>query len=127
MRAAYLLHYLAEEDLDPPEYRLPLSKLLCGLVWTDPVEFEPPVTADEDRECRELLRAVIAHAPILENMSVPGLRGTFLLRPGILATRDGAWLLRVERRDYDIVLERFPWSWTWVKLPWMADPLQVEW
>ena len=60
-------------------------------------------------------------------MSITGFRGTFLLRQGILGQRDGAWLLRVERETYDIVLERFPWSVDWVKLPWMAAPLRVEW
>ena len=60
-------------------------------------------------------------------MSIAGFRGTFLLRQGILGQRDGAWLLRVERETYDIVLERFPWSVDWVKLPWMEAPLRVEW
>ena len=55
-------------------------------------------------------------------MSVDGFRGTFLLRQGVLSTRDGAGLLRVERETYDVVLERFPWSWEWVKLPWMEAP-----
>ena len=60
-------------------------------------------------------------------MSIPGFRGTFLLRRGILGIRDGAWLLRVERESFDVVLDRFPWSFAWVKLPWMQAPLRVEW
>jgi hypothetical protein len=70
---------------------------------------------------------VIAHAPILHNMSLQGLRGTFLLCQGVLSARDGAWLLRVQRETYDVVLDRFPWSITWVKLPWMNTLLRVAW
>ena len=70
---------------------------------------------------------MIAQAPILNNMSIPGFRGSFLLRLGILSLRDGIWLLRVERETYDLVLDRFPWGFEWVKLPWMETPLQVEW
>ena len=60
-------------------------------------------------------------------MSVRGFRGTFLLRKGQLSTRDGVWLLRVERQTYDVVLDRFPWSLNIVKLPWMEALMQVEW
>ena len=60
-------------------------------------------------------------------MSAEGLRGTFLWRKGVLSSRDGAWLLRVERESYDLVLDRFPWSFEWIKLPWMKAALRVEW
>ncbi len=126
-RAVGLLHYLATEEAAPPEYRLPLAKVLCGLEPEEVFLLEPPLSAEEMNECNLLLDAVIEHAPILRTMSITGFRGTFLLRQGILGQRDGAWLLRVERETYDIVLERFPWSVDWVKLPWMAAPLRVEW
>jgi hypothetical protein len=45
----------------------------------------------------------------------------------VLSARDGAWLLRVQRETYDVVLDRFPWSITWVKLPWMNTLLRVAW
>ena len=69
----------------------------------------------------------LARAPILGKMSVPGLRGSFLLRDGVLGVRDGTWLLRVERRGYDLVLDRFPWAFDWLKLPWMEMAMRVEW
>jgi hypothetical protein len=60
-------------------------------------------------------------------MSIASLRVTFLQRDAMLTTRDGTWLLQVERRDYDVVLEQFPWTWDWVKLPWMPDAIRIEW
>jgi hypothetical protein len=50
-----------------------------------------------------------------------------LLRSGLLTAEAGGWLLRVERRTHDIILERFPWPWGWVRLPWMDHVLRVEW
>lgn len=126
-RAVALLQYLAIENDDFPEYWLTLNKVLCGMAITDVYHLDSPLLESEMSECSALLKAIIAQAPILRNMSESGLRGTFLLRSGILSTRDGAWLLRVERETYDIVLDRFPWSWVWVKLPWMELPLRVEW
>ena len=127
IRAAGLLHHLATGDLEPVEYQLPLAKVLCGIPMDEVFDFDPPVTEVEFEECAVLLEAAIANAPILGKMSIPGFRGSFLIRKGILTTRDGAWLLRVERATHDIVLDRFPWSFAWIKLPWMEAPLCVEW
>ena len=126
-RAVGLLQYLASADPSPSEYLLPLNKVLCGMALDAVWALDPPLTEAETEECNTLLSAVIAHAPILHNMSLQGLRGTFLLRQGVLSARDGAWLLRVQRETYDVVLDRFPWSIAWVKLPWMSTLLRVEW
>lgn len=126
-RGAILLHYLASGLTEPPEYLLPLNKLLCGLALATAFEPDTAPTGAETAECEQLLAAVIDQAPILNHMSIQGFRGSFLLRAGALSVRDGAWLLRVERETYDLVLERFPWSFAWVKLPWMPTPLQVDW
>jgi uncharacterized protein (DUF2267 family) len=126
-RAVGLLQYLTTEDSFFLEYLLPLNKVLCGMELTEVFDFGAPILDSEVEECVNLLGAAIEQASILNNMSVPGFRGTFLMRQGVLSSRDGCWLLRVERETFDIVLERFPWSWEWVKLPWMEAPLRVEW
>jgi hypothetical protein len=126
-RAVAILQCAAHEEADPAEPFLPLNKLLCGMAVNDLFLLEEPLRAEEMAVVNEFLEAVIAQAPILRTMSVNGLRGTFLLRSGVLTLRDGLWLLRVEAESYDVVLERFPWSWQWVKLPWMKTPLRVEW
>jgi hypothetical protein len=126
-RGVGLLQHLATGKPPLLEYLLPLNKVLCGMALNDVFDFGPQLLPDEEQECNDLLHAVIDQAPILGEMSLEGLRGTFLLRPGVLSGSDGSWLLQVERETYDIVLERFPWSWEWVKLPWMEAPLRVEW
>lgn len=126
-RAVGLLQHLATGELEPLEFQLPLAKVLCGMPAREVFEFGPPVTDAEAEESSNLLTAAIANAPILRDMSIDGFRGSFLIRKGALSTRDGAWLLRVERVSYDVVLDRFPWGMSWVKLAWMEAPLRVEW
>ena len=126
-QAAVLLQYLATAETDSPEYVLPLNKLLCGLPLTAVFDLSEPFSEAEIEECSALLQAAISQAPILRQMSVAGFRESFLQREGVLRSRDGAWLLQVEKETYDVVLERFPWSWEWVKLPWMETALRVEW
>lgn len=127
-RAIALLQFLADGNTEPPEYLLPLNKVLCGL--RPDALYEPPdeaLSEDEQQAALQFLEAVISNAPILHNMSVDGFRNTFLRRTGILSMEDDHWLLHVERETYDVVLERFPWSYQIVKLPWMERPMYVDW
>lgn len=126
-RAVGLLQYIATGEESFPEYLLPLNKVLCGLELTEVFDFGLPITESEAEEGTNLLSAVIQHASVLRDMSVPSFRTGFLLREGVLSTRDGAWLLQVERKTYDIVMDLFPWSMQWLRLPWMEAPLRVEW
>jgi len=126
-RAVGLLQYLASADESPRETLLPLNKILCGMTVDAVFDFGPEISAEEKKECDQLLTAVIQRAPILKDMSHAGLRSSFLLRQGQLSVLDERWLLRVERETHDIVLDRFPWGFNIVKLPWMETLLQVEW
>ena len=127
LRAVALLEALATAEPEPAEYELALPKLLCGLSPEEGFLLARPLAPDELAECERLLLAVLGHVEALRGTSVAGLRAAFLRRPATLTTRDGAWMLRVEHRAHDVLLARFPWSWSWVKLPWMTDPLRVEW
>ncbi|MCS5691139.1 contractile injection system tape measure protein [Cyanobium sp. FGCU-6] len=127
-RAIALFSFLVEGDPDPPpEWRLPLAKVLGGLSPLAPWHLEEPLEPEMLAEGERLLEAVIAHAGLAERMVPEDLRTLVLRRPAVLTSRTGAWLLRVERRAEDALLERLPWGWSWIRLPWMEHPLQVEW
>lgn len=127
VRLAVLLQCLATGDADPPEFQLPLNKLLCGLPLDASILLNDPITADEQDECLALLDGVLAAAPVLGNISRDGLRQAFLQRAGQVSTQDGHWLLRVERATHDVLIDRLPWSPAIVRLPWMPRLLQVQW
>lgn len=126
-RAATLLHVVATGEYDWPEQELVLAKVLVGLDVDELHEPGEPLDAREIECIDELLGDVLGHLPMLGRLSIAGLREAFLSRPGLLSTRDGHWLLRVERRSIDILLDRLPWSFAWARLPWMTAPVQVEW
>jgi hypothetical protein len=127
LQAVALVDSLATGDPAPLEFRLPLAKLLCGRPFESDFALERPLTPEQLAEGDRLLAAVIDRVPALDGPSIPELRAGFLARPGALGARDGAWLMQVERRPHDAVLDRFPWTWRWVRLPWMTGPLRVEW
>jgi hypothetical protein len=126
-RAMALLGFLVDGDTDPPEWRLTLAKLLCGALPQSPYGLEAPLSDAEQAEAEALLQAVLGHADGRLGDDGAALRQDFLQRPGLLSARPGAWVLQVERRSGDELLDGLPWSWSWIRLPWMDDLLQVVW
>jgi len=127
-RALSLLHYLTTGQITAPEYELVLPKVLCHVPLSTPVRADVEITENELNEASALLAAVIKHWEVLQNTTPDGLRGTFLVRPGKLSLKeDGDWLLQVESRTFDILLEHLPWGISMIKLPWMKKMLWVEW
>lgn len=154
LKALYVLHFLATGEENPEEHQLALPKILCGfpiealivsdnaIVSTEPGESEmtragfpfsdtdAPVLSETDiTESLNLLSAVIQNWPVLKNTTPDGLQNGFLNRSGLLSWEENrlSWLLRVERQAFDILLDRLPWGYSVIKLPWMPQMLQVEW
>ncbi len=126
-RAIFLLHYLATGQTTAPEYTLHLNKILCGLDLEEPIPLSVELSEREKEEANNLLDSMIAHWAIIKNSSVEGLQGSFILRDGILSFISGHWLINVERKGYDILLDQVPWSWKTIKSDWMNTYIDVEW
>ena len=127
-RAICLLQVVAGfEPEEIEEHQLPLNKLLCGTDLDEPVESEWAFTEEELEEARLINEAVIANVPLLRNSSVEGFRQAFVQREGILRMLNGAWLMRIEKRTHDVIIEKIPWSTSTIHLPWMEQVMYVEW
>ena len=127
-RALCLLHYLATAEVTAPEHRLTLAKVLCEVPVNQPVEADVGLTEAETAEANAMLEAAIRHWAALGGTSPDGLRDEFLRRPGMLAVDlDDGWLLRMETRTSDILLDQLPWGISMVQLPWMSRLIRVDW
>lgn len=126
-RAALLVHHLVTGAHDAEEHQLVFAKVLCGVPIETVLQPTPPIQPAEVGEARALLTSAIAHWEALRSTSPDELRGSFLTRSGRLDFDDGQWLLRMEHRSYDILLDHLPWGMTHVKLPWMRAMMRVEW
>lgn len=127
-RAVRLLQYLFDASVEVLEYDLSLNKLLCGLSLDNVIEPQDALSTEEQNACEELLQGVLEHAAALGNISVDGFRASFFMREGVLSPQDQVWLLQIQQKEaYDILLNRLPWSYQVVKLPWMNKAIYVEW
>lgn len=110
-----------------------LSRLLCGVAPAVVLPQPEPLSNNTLGMLEQLLQAVIGHWKALGNTSVAGLRESFLCRQGRLQREPvrhdapPAWRLVVEKRGFDVLLDRLPWSYNTIRLPWMEGVLHVEW
>lgn len=126
-RAVHLLQYLVDKSEQTPEYNLVLNKLLCNISKAKPVDKDVLLTAEEKTCADQLIVAAIKHWNSLGQTTADGLRETFLQRGGQLFFFDTKYELRVERKAFDKLLSKLPWSISPIKLTWMNKPLYVEW
>ncbi|MBK8251187.1 MAG: hypothetical protein IPK82_00770 [Polyangiaceae bacterium] len=126
-RACHLIHWLALEKTITHEHQLALPKVLCGVPLSTVVDLEFMPTEEERSEVFKVLRSALRAAPVFSGTSVEGLRHTFLQRDGKLVQKSEKWLLTVQRKTVDILLDQVPWSYSVVVCPWMKAPLHVLW
>ena len=74
-----------------------------------------------------LMATVLSSWPPLRGSSQEALRQTFLRRHGKLTHGGNGWVLEVETKVVDILLEQLPWGYSTILHTWMADPINVRW
>jgi hypothetical protein len=126
-RAVHLLEYLCSNKEHQPEYKLVLNKLLAGVDQAKPISLHVELKEEERALSETLLQQLIARWDALGKTSTEGLRESFLKRPGKLSWIEGQATLQVEKRPFDMLLDRIPWNISHIKLSWMNEPLKVNW
>jgi hypothetical protein len=126
-RAVHLLQFLVDGNSRPSEQVLGLNKIMCGLAPAVAVTPHVELTDEEQRYAQSLLENVVQRWPRGGAPSVAGLRGSYLSRPGRLERPEKDWLLKVERRGWDVLLSELPWSFSTLAHAWMPEPLHVDW
>lgn len=125
--AAMLIQYLASGKSKTTEHHLVLPKILCGIPLEDAVDINTRISSAQVKQANEMLHAVTEYWTPLKNSSVQGLRESFLQRGGKLSLINNEWMLQVEQRAFDMLLQQLPWSISMIKLPWMKNVLRTEW
>jgi Contractile injection system tape measure protein len=126
-KAVHLLRYLACGDRGVAEYNLVLEKIICGLSPAAPVPIDVQLELGDIAEADTLLKDIIGHWKAIKNTSVTGLRKTFLQRDGIISVKENGWLLQVERKTEDVLLDMMPWGYSVVQFSWVEKTIYTEW
>lgn len=108
------------------DYNTVLEKIICGLEPSFPLGNDFEATDEEREEVDALFESVTQYWRSMKGASAQALRETFLCRKGTVENDGTGWLLRVEGRSLDILLEDMPWGYSTFVLPWSGQ-FFVEW
>lgn len=126
-KAVQYLQFVVTGLTQTEEIYLPLNKVLCGLPFTDNVPDTIEISEPDKILIHGLLEAAISHWSVIGDCSVDGFRGNWLVRDGILTDLEERWELTVDKRAYDILINKSPFAFSIIKYPWMNKPLHVIW
>ena len=126
-KAVHYLQYMVTGLSNTEETILPLNKVLCGLLVTQTVPTGITISEEEELLIDGLIKAAISHWSSVGETSVNGFRGNWLVRDGLLQELEDRWELTVEKRVYDLLLDKSPFSFSIIKYPWMEKSLHVIW
>lgn len=127
IKAVRLTGFLGSGQADTPDWELVMPKLLCGLDPDTTITMDEELDQDSLLEADNLLKALIKHWNALGHCSTDGLREGFLDRNGKLTTQPDNWLVQVESKSIDILLDKISWGFSTIKLPWMPKMIITEW
>lgn len=128
VRAIFILQRLiSNEDREYDEKDLFLNRLLINYPFNEPLPRRVELNQDELNTIDSLLEATKTNWSKMRNTSMRAFQESFLNRTGFIEKTEYEWILTVEERAYDILLDSMPWSYKLVRLPWMENILRVNW
>ena len=127
VRAVHLLHKLSGFREAPIEHLMLFNKLLCGINIMFPIDIGFEMSETERLEVERLLRATIGNWTIIRNTSIAGFQESFVKRQGVLERSQDDWILRVETKGIDILLDDIPWDVHLISFPWNDYLVYVDW
>ena len=104
-----------------------MEKALLGLPPNWKVTDSDLVDAPDTDIIDGLIDAVINQWGALGQTSPDGLREVFVRRSGTLSFEENSIHLTVDPGPFDMLLDKLPWSFGTIALPWMDLPCYVEW
>lgn len=128
IRAVFILQRLVTDEVrEYEEHELAFNRILTGCPFHVPLPRTLELPPNEIQTAESMLAGVKANWDKLKNTSVKGFQRSFIERPGKLEQRGDKWVLYVENRAYDILLDSLLWSYRQIRLPWLKKKINVVW
>ncbi len=128
IRAVFILQRLVTgEEREYKESDLAFNRLLVAIPFSVPLPRTLVLTDKEVQVVDSMLLGVKANWVKMQNTSVKGFQNSFIMRDGHLVQHEEKWVLNVENRSYDMLLDTLPWSYKTIRLPWLKKRISVIW
>lgn len=128
IRAVFLLQYLTcSKEEEYAETELAFNRLLVGLPMHLPLPKRLELTAEEKDVADSMLQGVKLNWAQMKNTSMAGFQQSFIVRSGQLVQQEDRWLLTVEERGFDVMIDTIQWNFKLIHMPWLKKYVQVHW
>lgn len=128
IRAIFILQRLVtSQDREYKESELAFNRILVDCPFYEPLPATMKLEEDELQAIESMLNGVKGNWDKVRGISVTGFQHNFIERSGHMEQKDDKWLLTVDSRAYDMLMDSIPWSYSRVQLPWLTMPIQVSW
>lgn len=128
IRAVFILQRLVTDEVrEYEEHELAFNRILTGCPFHIPLPKTLELTQNEIQTAESMMAGVKVNWDKLKNTSIKGFQRSFIERPGRLEQREDKWVLYVEDRGYDILLDSLPWSYRQIRMPWLKKKINVVW
>lgn len=128
IRAVFLLQYIAcGNEREWRETELAFNRILTALPGNVALPKGLQLTDEERQTADGMVTGVKANWAQMNGTSAEGFRSSFINRKGILIEEEKRWMMTVEGKAYDILLDTIPWSFRQLRLPWLKKYVQVKW
>lgn len=128
IRAIFIMQRLV--NFVPQEYNeqeLIFNRILTGTPFSIPLPKQLELTKEETETTNSLLLAVKVSWDKMSNTSTGAFQSRFIERTGHLEEKEEKWMLTVDERPYDILLDTIPWSYSIIRFPWLQKEINVLW
>lgn len=131
IRAIFLLQYLIYgEQREWTEAELYLNKLVVGMEDSNqPLPLTLNLEQGDMELGEQLINGICHNWDKMKNTSVRAFRDSFLQRKAQVKWDESAqrWLVAVEVKAYDVLIDSMPWSYQMCKQPWHKHMIEVKW
>lgn len=126
-RAVLFLQYLVNGKSRHAAHLLVLNKLLCNWPVHLPLKNACNFSSKEKNAAIDLIESLKEHWSILKNTSNRGVIESFVKRAGIVQKTPEGFLLQVQKKTIDILMDTLPFGIGIIKLPWNEHIIYTEW
>ncbi len=126
IRAAKLLKFLVTGEPRMNDACLVLEKVICGIPLNYHISKDFCPTPHEQEEVNNLLKAMISYWDPFHGTTIRTLREAFMQRKGTIGFEGQNWILHVEGKSIDILMDTMPWEFQYIITKW-SKPIIVDW
>lgn len=128
VRAIFIIQRLVTfEEKEYKEKELAFNRILVNCPFSEPLPVNMDLTEEELQAVESMLNGVKGNWTKVRNISIKGFQYNFIERSGQLEQKEEKWVLSVDPRSYDMLLDSVPWSYTKVRFPWLKKQIHVSW